>query len=501
MAKKWLAFEWDARRIRVLAASPRDGQLNIDDVFRIDVPEGSNPVEARVGEALARALNERKLGRAETWVAIGRSSAELKQLTLPPAPEEELPDMVRFQAMREFHSIGEEWALDFVPLRTGSETAQEVLAAAIAPEVVQRIQAACQAARLKADHLVLRPFAGASLLRKMAVGEASQVKLLVDVLPDELDLTVLVDDRVVFLRTARIHGDEVLQDPEASRSVISEIRRTLAAVHSQLGDRRVEAIYLCGDESSHRRLAENIAQSLSLPAQPFDPFAAAGLAGVPGELTGRGRFAPLLGMLLDAAEEVPPAIDFLHPRRRPQPPSQRRPFLIGGVAAAVLVGAVGASVWSSVARLNEQIELKQKELTQLNELVPAATAQQNRIEEIREWSDARVVWLDELKRLSKDLPEAKRLMLTQLICAARQQGGEMQLQGVVSGSDVAGDLAARLRDEDHQVVPGSIQEAERKGRYSWRFKAGIAVAGPEEVDYRADEDAEAAKKTASREER
>ena len=34
-----------------------------------------------------------------------------------------------------------------------------------------------------------------------------QVRLLVDLSADEADLTVIVDQKVVFLRRARLHGD------------------------------------------------------------------------------------------------------------------------------------------------------------------------------------------------------------------------------------------------------------------------------------------------------
>ena len=54
---------------------------------------------------LAEALQRRGLAKAEAIVLIGRAAVELKQLQLPPAPDDELPDMVRFLAQREFHAL------------------------------------------------------------------------------------------------------------------------------------------------------------------------------------------------------------------------------------------------------------------------------------------------------------------------------------------------------------------------------------------------------------
>ena len=50
-----------------------------------------------------------------------------------------------------------------------------------------------------------------------------------------------------------------------------------------------------------------------------------------------GRFAPLLGLLVDEVAESPHGIDFLHPRRRPAPPNAtRRNVLIGATVAAAV---------------------------------------------------------------------------------------------------------------------------------------------------------------------
>ena len=97
-------------------------------------------------------------------MAVGRGSIELRQLQLPPAPDEELPDMVRFQAAREFNELDENWLLDFVPIDQGAEGPRTVLAMAIAPAVIRQIEGVCEQAGLKMQRLLLRPCAAASLL-------------------------------------------------------------------------------------------------------------------------------------------------------------------------------------------------------------------------------------------------------------------------------------------------------------------------------------------------
>ena len=137
-----------------VASSPRpDGQAGIylgeEALPRGSGHPGADPPQVTVGQRIGTALAARGLGRIDTLVAVGRSNVELRQLTVPPAPDDELPQMVHFQALREFNALEEDWPLDFMPLDDASDQPRNVLAAAIDPARVAQIEATCQAAGLK----------------------------------------------------------------------------------------------------------------------------------------------------------------------------------------------------------------------------------------------------------------------------------------------------------------------------------------------------------------
>ena len=274
--------------------------------------------------------------------------------------------MVRFQAMREFSSLQEDWPLDFVPIDEDPEQTRSVLAAAIAPDQVAQIRKTCETAGLKPRRLVLRACAAASLFGRLQADARMRVRLLVDLLGDEADLTVMIERKVIFLRTARLPSDP-LEDPDGAAVLLSEIRRTMAAVQNQLGGRRVEAIALCGSSPKHVALAGQLAERLSVSAVNFDPYAGLTLEGqlqqAPPEHP--GRFAPLLGMLLDELSQTPPAVDFLHPRRRPEPPSRRRTLAIAGTAAAVFLGVCFLIGWWRYGVLQTEYDRLNGQLTEL----------------------------------------------------------------------------------------------------------------------------------------
>ncbi len=131
-----LALEWDSREARVVAANLRPGEMRVEQMFCVPLPGGDDAAAA--GAALAAALSERKLAKSPAVVALARSQVELKPLTLPPSPDDELPAMARLQAVREFTSLADDWPLDYLPLTDDPAAQREVLAAAISPETIQR---------------------------------------------------------------------------------------------------------------------------------------------------------------------------------------------------------------------------------------------------------------------------------------------------------------------------------------------------------------------------
>ena len=68
--------------------------------------------------------------------------------------------------------------------------------------------------------MLMRPYASASLLLRSEQAEDGRPTLLVNLVGDEVDLTVVAERKIVFTRTARIpHSDD--QD-ETDRRVLAE---------------------------------------------------------------------------------------------------------------------------------------------------------------------------------------------------------------------------------------------------------------------------------------
>jgi Tfp pilus assembly PilM family ATPase len=494
-----LALEWSETEARLAVASLRGDEVVIEHAFSVPLHSDAGGVDwqpservkadpaakpasdaavaeapAQVGRQIAAALAARGIRRIDTLVAIGRANIELRQLTLPPAPDDELPEMVRFQALREFNALQEDWPLDFIPIDEDPGEPRNVLAAAISPELVEQIQRTCQASGVRLRRLILRPCGAASLFCRRQAEGLPKARLLVDLLADEADLTVMIDRKVIFLRTARLPGDP-LADAESAQAILGEIRRTMAAVHNQLGGRRVESIALCGSGPKHAALTEQVAERLGTRTELFDPFAGLKLDGAleRGLPEHPARFAPLLGMLVDELEQASHSVDFLHPRRKPKPPSRIKQYVLAGTAAVAAI--VGLSIYGIIeyGRLDEELGYLESQVRDLETQANQVKELKKKAEDIQAWQGGDVVWLDELRWLSDRLPPAPDVMLTQFQAISNLRGGEMKIEGQAKSVDSIKAMQEKLRDGEHRLIGKETGEGGSQKEYPLRFSSSV----------------------------
>ena len=473
-----LAVEWDAREARVAMANTHGSDVTVELAFTIDLAsEGSDesPDETNLGQKLGEALAQRGLKEADTLVGLGRASIELRLMTLPPTPSDERPDLVRFQALQAFTAIGEDWPLDFVEIDSTEESIS-LLAAVVSPGLVAHVQQACAASDLTPARLLLRPFAAASLLRRGQMLDAHENCLIVDLLADEADLTVSSRGQVVFMRTVRL---PVQDDPAVrARMLVGELRRTIGAAQNQLGGRRIEQLIICGDEDEHDVLSRNVSESLSLDVVTFNPFEAVRVGrALRNQLPAHpGRFTPLLGMLADEAAGAEHAIDFLHPRRRPEAASNmRRNLLIAGAGAAMMLLVV-TLVWARLRHLDHEIADLQTQSSTLEKEVKAARVLVSKRDAVRKFTDGDITWLDELREMARHLPSADQAILNEVAIGAHpKRGGVMVLKGHVTESSLIAEFEDSLRYHDNIVAgsQGTIDPVQKD--YPWLLDTRITV--------------------------
>lgn len=481
-----LAIEWDAREARVILAQSRRGLPRIDHAFTIDLAPRAGQRELstdEIGERIQAALSARNIGRVQTHVLLGRANLELRFINVPPAPADELPAMVRIQAARHFSNLAGDWPLDFVPVSGEDEATTRVLAATVSPKLVAAISDTCRAAQLTPLSLVLRPFAAAALWRGRS--DRRECTLTIDMLADELDLTVLAGDKVALTRTVRMAaaGDQL------APAIVSEVRRTIASAQNQLSGEKVQRIVIFGGPDDFAGTGTSLGESMKLPVEICDPFDDFTLSA---DLRSRrpqssGRYAPLLGMIADVAGGRRPDIDFLHPRQAPSSSLARRPLLVAVAAAACVLLAIGLVTWWKLQSLDAQIERLAKQSASWDTAVEKAEQLDADVGHVDRFVAGDVCWLDELRELSAEFPPPEQVIVGQWTAAALDEGGQMGLEGIAQENSTISEMERALRDTRHQVFGKGGTENTRRETYRWEFSETIIVRPTDDSDALADE--------------
>ncbi len=485
-----LALDWDHREARFILATSGRGSLRIQaaEVVRLDdiSDDTSNSEQTKlhaekVGKALRAAFNNHKIGRPTVLVGVNRQSVEILHLLLPPATDTELPQLVANQVQQESHVSDEEAVLDFQPVGDDPTEPRRVTAAVLLNEQFERLQTTCAAAGIKARRMLLRSYASASLFSR-TTSPPEDVCLLVNLVGDEVDLTVTVRGQAVFARTVRLSGEA--DNAKTTRRLVGEIQRTMAAaMQNRLDEGPIEGIYIFGGADDHADLAGRIEAELSLAAMVIDPFMGVDL---PKRLVpdNSGSFAPLLGMLLDETQGPKHAIDFLHPRRRPLPRSRRRPLLLAASLVGALALAAGYHVLGQLSAADAKNNALKQELSDLKQLVKKAKKKEEVVRAVRNWQSNDVNWLDELRDMSLRFPSSRdTVVLRMTLSRARGGGGAVNFSGLVRDPLIVVRMESSIRDKYHEIRSKRVQERQQDKDYTWRFETSMTVAKRAKDEY------------------
>lgn len=462
MPKK-LAIDWDDSEIRLVAAQCSGGSVKITDAALVPIQDGD------VAATLTQAIADRGLENTETLVAIGRGKAELRDLQLPVVPDDELPDMVRFQAIRSFASAGDSAAVDYLVTNRTSENIS-MLAAAVGPSTLDSIQKVAGTATLTTKRIALRPLAAASLY--LSTNNITGETVMIDLLADDAEIVVARGGKVIFVRTVR------MPTSNRGKALVGELKRSLIACGS---DQSPEKVILWGRQSVHESEAAELAASAGVQVEVVDPF---DLVSVESSVQSQlpihvGRLAPLVGLLKNDESGADRLIDFLNPRKRviEEPNPLRRIAMVAiPVAIALLLTFLA---YKKLDNLDKKIALLKTSNAQMKPKVDDANERVAKTARVDDFLDGNVNWLEELRRLTSQMPPSDKMIVKSILGTSdvRKGGGTLTVAGGVTGPDVIDAFEAALRDDNHQVVgDGSKQDTRAKDAYRWGYNEKIVIA-------------------------
>lgn len=350
-------------------------------------------------EAIQSLLKKVGVKSGDAIVCVGRSSIELRALTLPTVDRNELPDMVRFAAQRHFANVGDTWPIDFVTMPSSQENMTDCLAASMNPALIDRVHKVLEGCGLTLTQLILRPMASATMAVVKQPQLASSVVLLLDLFRDEADMAVTENGHVVFMRNVRFSD---ANDAASNQQVLTgEIKRTMIAAASQRSNLNVEQIRIWGDDSQNAELCQSLSKSLSVPVTSLDPFQLFDASqSVRAEAGGdAGKFAATMGALI-APQVADRLIDFSRPRKRVEKTRPVALYAIAGAAAAILLLGGFGWYWMSHSALDSEIAALNTAINTNEETIKLSSKKVSDWSKVEQFLKGDHLWLDELEYLS-----------------------------------------------------------------------------------------------------
>ncbi len=479
---KHLAIEWDQKELRCLLARVGRGKVRVLAAQSVPLPQPSAEPEGEedvVLLALASVVAEWKLKGVPTTMVLPRRSVELLDLTAPPTPDPELPELVQNLVAGEA-AVREDDVVDFAVHDRDEEQSRRVTAVVLSAAELNRLQSLAQSVKLRLHRVLLRPYVTAGLFLKEHPARRSRA-LLVNVVGEEADLVLVADGLVKATRTVRLPGSPDQQT--AFSQLLDEVRRTvLVAPLGETDEPTVEGVFVLGGQRA-TDFAAHVEAELGFEAEAFDVFAT--VAGETGKATYDDSYAPLLAAAHAEAARAEPLVDLLHPKKPPKPPNRK--LYAAGVAAAVLAVA-GYGYHYVQSQLEELDQQNQALATRVNELTQTLRkVQRKRIlfNAVNAWQRGGVNWLDELRDLAQRLPPDNEVVFQSISVGPARAGlSVVTIRGVARSQRAVVELERLLRDRFHQVRTPKLEERVRNEKSYWQFETSVYLVRREPAQYR-----------------
>ncbi|MCL2348018.1 MAG: hypothetical protein FWC50_07110 [Planctomycetaceae bacterium] len=518
---RYLAVDWDGTEIRAVLAVLQRGSIKVlkaeSSPLEVDDTTSESP-KVDYGLSLKNLLKRHDISKANLLLGLNRSAVEMMAFTLPKAKEEELPDLVKNQVMRDSTSYSETSAVDFVTSPSFDRGTLRTLAATITRNQLKQYRNVGQTAGIRIKRIEFCPLAFAELYRRSNLVSDEPV-LLVRCTTDEADMLVIAENHLVFLRSIKFPA--TLPHDEKNARLYAEISRTVAVSRQELEGSPLEKIIIFGDTVEFQSLQERLTDSelqtiivnpttlpciqwsvwpssqlspsqLSPPPQTIDVREKTDsqddaphpdkemlikIPENPGNLP--GRYAALLGMILGEQSKSSARIDFLHPREKPQQLNIAR----FAVLFLVLIGILGygAYAWNQgkLRQLQEELARLTEENKALTDEYQKALPQFRQLWSAHQWDSQQMIWLDELRDISVRLPSEQELVITGMQYSFgfnNQPYGVIDLTGRVSNLQVLLQIYQRFNGGSHRAFIMNQQQSQRGGGYPWLFSIRIVTA-------------------------
>jgi hypothetical protein len=462
-----LVIEWDRDRLIVVSGKPSGSSVTVSQAFT--VTRESQPTPEALGEDLRQALATAGVTSDTTTVVLPRSLVTLRRIALPKVSDNELPDMVRLQAVTRLTVPMESICMDFVPL-PGHSDGRDVLLATAPIEQIAEIKKTLGAAGLELSGVHVSSFGIASALahagKVKTTGES--IETVITLRTDLIELLMIRQRAVVFS-----HSGASWSSPEQiEQAVRAEVSRGRLAATEAIGSHTVRQVTLVGSADVTSVVPDQITKRLDdASIQRLDPLESIVQGSLANDLTPSDVLAAV-GVIAGQQKGSVATVDLVNPRKAVEQPDNRRLKVIMAVGAVLLL-SVGAWKWrdSTIADLQGKQGVIDADISAYKSALKDGEDEIEQDVAIQQWSEGNLDWLDEMSRIREIMGGTDRLLVRNINFSS----GHGKTRGTITADCYARDRSdvqefyRRLRDAGYEVVPKGIQSGSREPDYSTQF--------------------------------
>lgn len=477
-----IAADWDSSELRIASGRINSENLIISDLKQIPLSSDDPQLVSKLINEWIDA-NHINRSKCHLLIVIGRGKAELRQLNLPPVPEEELPALVRFQASQSLNIVSESASVDYICVEA-SDRSTNVIAGGVSSTTMKQISQIAEDTSLDLRCVALRPSAAAVLYSiKADNSENAGDIVLVDLLADEIEIVIYRGKKIAFMRSVRMPQ----QTSGRINQIAGEVRRSLMACTSEPINPVTPKIVVWGRHDAHASELSELQSVLPCSFQTLDPCTLVNfdkqVRTDEFQRLDTGRFASLFGLLLAHASmpsstaQHPLLMDFKNPRRIIENrKSYKRPITFGllGLSAASVLSFLS---WSSLKERAQLVNRRESEWKSLQTDVKKAEQSITRTELVDQFLDGNVIWLEQLRRLTDKMPPAEQVIVKTISAKSNVAagGGQLILQAAAKSPGVVHEMEASIRDEHHSVGGTGTNDLGEDQNYRWGFNHVISI--------------------------
>lgn len=472
-----LILEWSRDRLSALTVTEgvRSTVKATASQPSIDHADPHVPV-ANAGESLRAWLIKAGIAVDRAIIVVPREAVVLRRLQLPQAPPDELPELVRFQAATRTSAPIDTLVLDYLPLPAiDPALGQKVISCTMERDVLQRIQAVCQAAKIEVQSVRISSLTVAELVRTVKALDlgAEQPDLVVSQQGQRVELSIFDAGTLVFSHSTQLPeaADETAGADRLKplKGDLSRCLVTLSQTHPNAGIAR--CYYVAGEIDT--AVNELLQQRFPGAVTHVDSTSLQ---------TGKSAagYESLMGAALPA-RDTRLQLDLLHPRQRKEIPDRRKLYYgAGGAVALIAIMLAYMVFYSKKSGLEASIQALQTDVNTKTEQLKKAKPQADAHLRLANWQAGDADPIQLWNQLRTHLSATDRVYFTEMRISPLT--GDVQARFIGRGHarmqrDVD-ELNQKLSDQGFRVRPTTSSPGSRDPDYPWDFDLDVELPRP-----------------------